>query len=64
MREEHGRRLRNPEGPGRHEDYFEPVFVVTRALDAYREAHSTPVPELVADHPLHHENFDDHFAVT
>jgi hypothetical protein len=29
--------------------YFEAVFVVTRALDAYREAHSTPVPELDAD---------------
>ena len=44
--------------------YFEAVFVVTRTLDAYREAHSTPpVPELDADHP-HHENYDDHFAVT
>jgi hypothetical protein len=36
--------------------------VVTRALGAYREAHSTP--ELDADRPLHHENYDDHFAVT
>jgi hypothetical protein len=44
--------------------YFEAVFVVTRTLDAYREAHSMRRCRSSTRITPHHENYDDHFAVT